>query len=138
MSLAPKSAAFDAVLVVLVGSKKLTHVCLPQYGGAGLSVMSSSLVSEELAYGCTGIQTGALPLSLFSLVLSLSRVPRTDLLSSTFAAIEANGLASAPVIIGGNDAQKRKYLGRLTEEPLMCAYGTSLVLSLLCLPDSRH
>jgi acyl-CoA dehydrogenase len=27
------------------------------------------------------------------------------------------------VILAGNDAQKRKYLGRLTEEPLMCAYG---------------
>ncbi|KAB5550727.1 hypothetical protein PHYPO_G00057220 [Pangasianodon hypophthalmus] len=27
-----------------------------------------------------------------------------------------------PVIIGGNDEQKKKYLGRLTEEPLMCAY----------------
>ncbi|KAI8841737.1 acyl-CoA dehydrogenase/oxidase [Chytridium lagenaria] len=28
----------------------------------------------------------------------------------------------SPVIIGGNDAQKKKYLGRMTEEPLMCAY----------------
>lgn len=25
-----------------------------------------------------------------------------------------------PVIIAGNDAQKKKYLGRMTEEPLMC------------------
>lgn len=25
-----------------------------------------------------------------------------------------------PVILAGNDAQKRKYLGRLVEEPLMC------------------
>lgn len=25
-----------------------------------------------------------------------------------------------PVILAGNDVQKRKYLGRLTEEPLMC------------------
>lgn len=25
-----------------------------------------------------------------------------------------------PVILAGNDAQKRKYLGRLIEEPLMC------------------
>ncbi|GAA5915932.1 hypothetical protein JCM6882_000183 [Rhodosporidiobolus microsporus] len=76
----------------------LVNVHVPEeYGGAGLSVMSSSIVSEELAYGCTGIQT----------------------------AIEANGLASAPVLVAGSDAQKRKYLGRLTEEPLMCAYGVS-------------
>ena len=26
------------------------------------------------------------------------------------------------MIIAGNDAQKTKYLGRMTEEPLMCAY----------------
>lgn len=25
-----------------------------------------------------------------------------------------------PVILAGNEAQKRKYLGRMTEEPLMC------------------
>ncbi|GAA5861288.1 hypothetical protein JCM1840_005317 [Sporobolomyces johnsonii] len=76
----------------------LLNVHVPEaYGGAGLSVMSSSLVSEELAYGCTGIQT----------------------------AIEANGLASAPVILAGTEKQKRKYLGRLTEEPLMCAYAVT-------------
>ncbi|GAA5981035.1 hypothetical protein JCM10908_003957 [Rhodotorula pacifica] len=76
----------------------LVNVHVPEeYGGAGLSVLSSSIVSEELAYGCSGIQT----------------------------AVEANGLASAPVILAGTDAQKRKYLGRLTEEPLMCAYGVS-------------
>lgn len=37
----------------------------------------------------------------------------------------ANGLAQAPVILAGNDAQKKKYLGRMTEEPLMCAYGVT-------------
>ncbi|RKP27519.1 acyl-CoA dehydrogenase/oxidase [Syncephalis pseudoplumigaleata] len=70
-----------------------THV--PQeYGGLGLGVFDSSLITEELAYGCSGIQT----------------------------AIEANNLAQAPVVLAGNDAQQRKYLGRMTEEPLMCAY----------------
>lgn len=34
-------------------------------------------------------------------------------------AAEANGLAQAPVILAGNDSQKQKYLGRMTEEPLM-------------------
>jgi alkylation response protein AidB-like acyl-CoA dehydrogenase len=27
-----------------------------------------------------------------------------------------------PVILAGNDQQKKKYLGRMTEEPLKCAY----------------
>ncbi|KAJ2787542.1 hypothetical protein GGI15_000622 [Coemansia interrupta] len=65
-----------------------------EYGGMGLGVFDSAIVSEELAYGCTGIQT----------------------------AIEANGLAEAPVILAANDAQKKKYLGRMTEEPLIAAY----------------
>ncbi|KAJ1737341.1 hypothetical protein LPJ72_000582 [Coemansia sp. Benny D160-2] len=70
-----------------------THIPT-DYGGIGLGVFEAALVSEQLAYGCTGIQT----------------------------AIEANTLAEAPVILAGNDAQKRKYLGRMTEEPLMAAY----------------
>uniref|UniRef100_A0A2I3S4I3 Medium-chain specific acyl-CoA dehydrogenase, mitochondrial n=1 Tax=Pan troglodytes TaxID=9598 RepID=A0A2I3S4I3_PANTR len=48
----------------------------------------------KLAYGCTGVQT----------------------------AIEGNSLGQMPIIIAGNDQQKKKYLGRMTEEPLMCAY----------------
>ena len=65
-----------------------------EYNGPGLGVLDCAIVSEELAYGCTGIQTAA----------------------------EANGLAEAPVIIAGNEAQKKKYLGRMSEAPLMCAY----------------
>uniref|UniRef100_A0A8C2WDK8 Medium-chain specific acyl-CoA dehydrogenase, mitochondrial n=1 Tax=Cyclopterus lumpus TaxID=8103 RepID=A0A8C2WDK8_CYCLU len=68
---------------------------IPQeYGGMGLSIFNNCLVTEELAYGCTGVQT----------------------------AIEANSLGQMPVILAGSDAQKTKYLGRMTEEPLMCAY----------------
>lgn len=56
--------------------------------------MDCALISEALAFGCSGIQT----------------------------AMEANGLAEAPLIVAANDATKRKYLGRMTEEPLMAAY----------------
>lgn len=63
-------------------------------GGMGLTIFDSCLITEELAYGCTGVQT----------------------------AIEANSLGQMPVIIAGNSAQKQKYLGRMTEEALMCAY----------------
>jgi acyl-CoA dehydrogenase len=63
-------------------------------GGLGLGCMEGVLIGEELAYGCTGIMT----------------------------AMEANGLASAPVIIAGSEEQQKKYLGRLCEEPLQAAY----------------
>ena len=57
-----------------------------------MSLMDVCIITEELAYGCTAIQT----------------------------AIEANSLGQMPVIIAGNDAQKKKYLERMIHEPLMC------------------
>ncbi|XP_064649143.1 medium-chain specific acyl-CoA dehydrogenase, mitochondrial-like [Lineus longissimus] len=65
-----------------------------EQGGLGLGIFDTCMIAEELAYGCTGIAT----------------------------AIEANSLGQMPVILSGNEAQKNKYLGRMIEEPLMCAY----------------
>lgn len=70
-----------------------THIP-EQYGGPGLGLMECALISEELAFGCSGIQT----------------------------AMEANGLAEAPLLVSGSHEIKQKYLGRMTEEPLMAAY----------------
>merc|ERR1719295_1692086 len=76
----------------------LMNLHIPQeYGGMGLGTLDGCLITEKMAYGCTGIMT----------------------------AIEANGLGSMPVMIAGNEDQKKKYLGRLIEEPLMCAYGVT-------------
>ncbi|XP_031639446.1 probable medium-chain specific acyl-CoA dehydrogenase, mitochondrial [Contarinia nasturtii] len=68
---------------------------IPQeVGGMGLDVLTGCIIAEELAYGCTGIKT----------------------------ALEASGLGQTPVIIAGNPEQKKKYLGRLVEEPIVAAY----------------
>lgn len=76
----------------------LVNTHIPEkFGGLGLGLMECSLITEELAFGCTGIQT----------------------------AIEANGLAEAPLIVAGNDQQMTKYLGRMTEEPLVASYGVT-------------
>jgi len=70
-----------------------THV--PQdCGGMGLGVLDGSIVTEELAYGCTGICT----------------------------AMEANHLATAPVLVAGSDEQKKKYLGKLVSDFTFAAY----------------
>ena len=66
-----------------------------EYGGAGLGSLDGVLVMEELAWGCSGIATS----------------------------MEANGLGAAPVIIAGNEAQKEKYLGMLTEGFTFAAFG---------------
>lgn len=66
-------------------------------GGLELGNLDGLLIAEELAWGCSGIGT----------------------------AIEANGLAQAPVILGATDALKKKYLGPMTERASMCAYGVT-------------
>uniref|UniRef100_A0A5F9DNQ0 Medium-chain specific acyl-CoA dehydrogenase, mitochondrial n=1 Tax=Oryctolagus cuniculus TaxID=9986 RepID=A0A5F9DNQ0_RABIT len=81
----------EAFLLLLTGSD---FKLIITFGGLGLGSFDACLIAEELAYGCTGIQT----------------------------AIEANSLGQIPVIIAGNEQQKQKYLGRMTEQPLMCAY----------------
>ena len=69
----------------------------PEYGGGGLGEIDNALIAEELAWACTGIQTSLL----------------------------ANTLALTPIRLGGNDEQKKKYLGMLTSEPLYASYCTT-------------
>jgi acyl-CoA dehydrogenase len=76
----------------------LVNPTLPAaYGGAGLSDVDSSLVTEELAYACSGIQTS----------------------------LTANTLGLTPIKLSGTDEQKKKYLGWLVNEPVMVSYATS-------------
>ncbi|XP_069863412.1 medium-chain specific acyl-CoA dehydrogenase, mitochondrial isoform X1 [Dipodomys merriami] len=90
-----KSGEYPFPIIKRAWELGLINTHIPQScGGLGLGTFDTCLITEELAYGCTGVQT----------------------------AIEANSLGQMPVIIAGNDQQQKKYLGRLTEEPLMCAY----------------
>jgi acyl-CoA dehydrogenase len=65
-----------------------------QYGGPGLDYLSGCLIEEELGWGCSGIGTS----------------------------LAANGLASAPVALGGSEEVKKEYLGMLTEEPKLASF----------------
>ena len=62
--------------------------------GMGLGVLEGCIITEELAYGCTGIAT----------------------------AMEANTLAAAPIIVAGTQEQKKEFLGQLTAAPKFAAY----------------
>lgn len=68
-----------------------------EYGGAGMGELENTLIAEELAYGCIGIET----------------------------TIMANTLGLIPILLGGNEDQKKSYLGRLASEPIFCAYATT-------------
>ncbi len=76
----------------------LMNIEIPaEYGGLGGSCVDNCLVQEEVAFGCTGINTS----------------------------LSANSLGSMPLIIAGTDAQKKEYLSRLTSEFLFTAYCCS-------------
>ena len=65
-----------------------------EYGGAGASYLEGCLIGEELAWGCAAIGTS----------------------------LGANGLASAPVLLGGSEDVKKQYLGMLAEEPKLASF----------------
>ncbi len=69
----------------------------PEYGGPGMGELENAIITEQLAYGCTGITTSLL----------------------------ANTLALTPIKLGGSDAQKKKYLGMLTAAPHFASYCTT-------------
>ncbi len=70
-----------------------THVA-EEYGGPGLDYLSGCLIEEEMGWGCSGIGTSLM----------------------------ANGLASAPVGLGGSDEVKKEYLGMITEAPKLASF----------------
>jgi acyl-CoA dehydrogenase len=70
-----------------------THVP-EEYGGAGLDYLDGCLIEEELAWGCSGIQTS----------------------------LGANGLAGAPVLLGGSEEVKKEFFEALTAEPKLASF----------------
>jgi acyl-CoA dehydrogenase len=74
----------------------LVNLNIPEeYGGMGASVLEECIVGEEMAYGCTGIET----------------------------ALMLNQLAALPLLIAGNERQKEHYFGRITEEGKIISYA---------------
>ena len=73
----------------------LMNVHVPEeYGGPGLSTLDGCIIEEELAWGCSGIQTS----------------------------LGANGLAAAPVELGASDEVKGEYYSELVEAPVLASF----------------
>lgn len=68
----------------------------PEYGGMGASLFEECLVTEELAWGCSGVSTS----------------------------LGINSLAAIPIIVAGSDEQKKEWLGRLVNGQL-AAYAVT-------------
>jgi len=70
-----------------------THIP-EEYGGAGLNFLDGCLIEEELSWGCSGVQTS----------------------------LGANGLASAPVMLGGSEEVKREFAEDLISGPKLASF----------------
>jgi acyl-CoA dehydrogenase len=90
-----RNATFPTEIIKKAWELGLMNYNIPEaYGGPGLNHISGVLIEEELAWGCSGIQT----------------------------TLGCNGLATTPLILGGSEELKKEYLGRLMEEPLLASF----------------
>ncbi|MDX6691437.1 MAG: acyl-CoA dehydrogenase [Solirubrobacteraceae bacterium] len=70
-----------------------THIP-EEYGGPGLNYFEGCLIEEELSWGCSGVQTS----------------------------LGANGLAAAPVMLGGTEEVKREFAEDLIGSPKLASF----------------
>jgi acyl-CoA dehydrogenase len=98
----PKAAQYDehsthpADVIAKAHEVGLMNLSVPaEYGGPGLGIFDWALVIEELNWGCSGMGT----------------------------ALMGNGLGAGPVIVAGSEEQKRTWLPRLLEEPILCSFA---------------
>lgn len=76
----------------------LLNLHIPEeYGGPGLGCMEEVIVNEELAWGDPGFATAAY----------------------------ATALACAPIITGGTEAQKQKWLGKVAKDGALASYAVT-------------
>ena len=74
------------------------YLSLPEnVGGGGLSFLSSCLVIEELSFGCSGVTTSCV----------------------------VNDLALTPIIVGGTDEQKERFVGGITRQGKLASFCLS-------------
>jgi acyl-CoA dehydrogenase len=97
----PKAHEYDVKAVLphdileKAWSLGLVNTCIPtEYGGNGFTAVDSMIITEALAYGCMGMNTS----------------------------IMANDLALLPIVIGGSDEQKKKFLTPFTESYKIAAF----------------
>lgn len=74
----------------------LSNLAIPEdYGGPGIDKLSHALIVEEIARACASVATS----------------------------IEANSLSSYPILVGGSEELKRKYLTQLTREGKFASFA---------------
>jgi acyl-CoA dehydrogenase len=100
----PKAAHYDETgefpreILKKAWETGLMNIEVPEaYGGLGGSCLDNCVVQEEVAFGCSGINTS----------------------------LSANMLGATPLLVAGSEEQKQQYLTRLTSELTFAAYCCS-------------
>ena len=92
-------ATFPADIFHKARELGIVNMLIPEaYGGVGASAFEEVLVTEELAYGCTGISSS----------------------------LGLNSLAMLPILLAGSEAQKAHWMGeRINDQGQFAAYGVT-------------
>ncbi len=87
---------FPRDILEACGEAGLYGACIPEeYGGSGGGVFENCLIVEELSRGCLGVSTS---------------------FAATF-------LGSYPILLFGSEEQKKKYLPKVAEGKMVCAFA---------------
>ena len=90
-----RDGSFPHAVIEQAWQVGLMNTHIPErFGGTELDAVSACLIEEELGWGCSGIGTS----------------------------IGCNGLASMPVMLGGSEDLKARYLGMLCERPALASF----------------
>ena len=91
-----ESTEFPWDIVRAAYDEKIINGAMPEeFGGNGFNIFEGALASEELGYGCTGIGI----------------------------CIDDSTLALTPMFLAGNDEQKKRFFGEITEKKAVAAYA---------------
>lgn len=72
------------------------NTCIPaEYGGNGFNLVDAVTIAESVSYGCMGM----------------------------FTSIMCNDLALTPIVVGGSEEQKKKWLTPFTESPKLASFA---------------
>ncbi len=93
-----QSGEFPREIIRKAWELGLVSTCIPpENGGLGLPILEQCLVVEELSWGCSGMTTSMM----------------------------ANDLGLMPIVIGGDEDQKKRWLNRASDEFELVAFALS-------------
>jgi acyl-CoA dehydrogenase len=91
-----KTSEFPHAVMQKAFDAGLMNLSIPtEWGGAGFSIVDQCVITEEIAYGCVGMGTSMM----------------------------ANDLALTPILVGGNDEQKERFIKPFTQKLKYAAFG---------------